>query len=506
MLAFPAMLTNFLQTAITVVDTLLIGRLGPIPIAAAGMGNILRFFLLITVLSVSVGAMSLVAQAKGNRDQGRLSFITRQGILSGLFLSILLAIIGISFAEPLLRLMDQGGDVEAVSLGAKYVQVLFLGTPFMVLNFVCNRIMQGAGDMNTPFLLTVAVFILNILLSYLFIFGFGPIPALGIVGASWGTVISRALVVVYTFWLFRSGKNVVHLLPGNWRPDIPMIKDILSIGVPAGIQGIFRHASNFIVVGLVTASSLGTLGAAVLAIGTQVEQLLIQPIVGINVAATSLVGQDLGRWQIEEAYKKGTRLALLGVGFMTICLLPTWFLQKEIIALFDPSLNPQILEGGLSYFTFTLWALPFSALGVIFSGALRGAGDTRPPMYSAMLNRSFFQLLIGWMLAFPLGWGYPGIWLGLAAGRILDSIFLVIVWNRKRWKWKALYKTPIYRGFLKHLPTKELKKYLSTIRTPQMGIRGTQEILEEHQVKYVGPKGTTIIYFEGNTFREVPRN
>ena len=495
------MLTNFLQTAITVVDTLMIGQLGAIPIAAAGLGNILRFFLLITVLSVSVGAMSLVAQAKGNRDRVRLSFVTRQGILSGLILSVILAVLGVSLAEPMLTLMNQGGESEAVHLGTQYVRVLFLGTPFLILNFVCNRIMQGAGDMITPLILTGIIFLLNILLSYLFIFGIGPFPALGIVGASWGTIISRALVVGFTLWLFHSGRNVVHLLPGNWCPDIPMMRDILSIGIPSGIQGLFRHASNFIVVGLVTASSLGTLGAAVLAIGTQVEQLLIQTIVGLNVAATSMVGQEIGRWQTQEAYRKGLQLGFLGVGFISISLIPAWIFRREIIALFDPSLNPLIVEGGLSYFALTLWALPFSSLGVIFSGAMRGAGDTRPPMYSAMLNRSLLQLLIGWVLAFPLNWGYPGIWVGLAAGRILDSIFMWVVWNQRQWKWKALYKTPIYRRFLQYLSPDELDRFLSTVRSLQMGKAGTQEILEEDRVKYVGPQGTTLIYFEGSSYR-----
>ena len=478
------MLSNLLQTSITAVDTLMIGRLGPIPIAAVGMGNTLRMFLLITVLSVSGGAMSLVAQAKGSRDKKRLSFVTRQGIISGLLLSIILGGIGILVAHPLLNLLNQGGEQVAVDIGTQYVMILFGGAPILVLNIVCDRIMQGAGDMLRPLLLTFILLSLNVAFNYLFIFGWGPIPAMGVNGAAIGTLLARGLILLYVLWLFHSGKNVIHLLPGSWMPKWSMIRDILSIGVPSGIQGIFRHASNLLLIGLATATSLGTYGAAVLAIGVQVEQLLVQPVVGINVAATSLVGQDLGRWQPEAAYVKGIITTLMGVLFLSICIGPLLFFAQDVIRVFDPSVHPLVLRGGLSYFHITLWALPISALGIILTGSLRGAGDTQPAMYSAIINRSLLQIGVGWLLAFPLGMGYRGIWVGLATGRCVDSLFLAYFWYKRKWKWVALRKTPIYRKFLSHLSPQQLESYLLEVRAPMMKIAGVQELLENNRVRY----------------------
>lgn len=500
-LSLPVMLSNMLQAAIAVIDTIMIGRLGPISIAAVGMGNTLRLFLLIMVLSVAGGAISLVAQAKGSRDPQRMSLIVRQSIVSGLILSILLGIIGFYLAGPLLDLMDRSGEVEAVNLGTQYLQVLFLGTPFLLLNIVTNKLMQGAGDMITPLLITISILILNVGFNYLFIFGWWVIPAYGVVGASIGTILSRALLLVFTLWLFHAQKNVIKILAGSWVPNWAVIKDILSIGVPSGIQGVFRHASNLIIIGIVTATPLGTYGAAVLAIGMQVEQLIAQPIVGMNVAATSLIGQDLGKWQTEQAYQKGNILLGMGIFIMLLLVIPVYFFAPQIIKIFDPSGHPAIMEGSLSYFKFTLLALTFSAVGIMLTGILRGAGDTKPAMYSAIINRNLIQLGISYLLAFPMGMGYEGAWMGIVGGRIMDAIVMSYFWIKKKWLKVALEKTEVYRIHLIKLSSKNVQRYLNEVRTPLMKIQGTIEQITPSKVIYQQNNIITTIQFIGEDFQ-----
>ncbi len=498
-LAVPVMLSNMLQASIAVIDTLMIGRLGPIPIAAVGMGNTLRLFLLIMILSVAGGAISLMAQAKGSRDSKRMSLVVRQAIVSGIMLSLILGLLGYFLAGPMLGLMDQGGEIEAVVLGTDYLHVLFLGTPFLLLNIITNKLMQGAGDTMTPLLITISVLILNVFFNYLFIFGWGFIPAYGVVGAAFGTILSRAILLVFTLWLFHSGKNVVHILAGSWRPNWSMIKDILSIGVPSGIQGIFRHASNLIIIGIVTATSLGTYGAAVLTIGMQVEQLIAQPIVGLNVAATSLIGQDLGKWQTKAAYQKGNIMMILGVILTVLLVLPTYFYAEEIISLFDPSGHPSIMEGGISYFKISLFSLIFSAVAIIHTGTLRGAGDTKPAMYSAILNRNLVQLGVAYTLAVPMKMGYEGAWIGIIAGRALDAVVMFYFWTRKKWLQVALEKTELYRIHLQYLEPINQERYLKEVRMPLMSKSGTVEKVMKDQVIYLQSEtNKTIAFNQGN--------
>ena len=198
-LALPVMLTNLLQSLVGVIDTFMIGRLGELELAAAGIANIIRMLFLIMVLSVSAGSMSLIAQAKGGRDPERMSLVARQSISAGLLLSFLLMGVGLLLAEPLLQFANRGGDATTVALGKSFLQIIFLGMPFLVLNIIFNRLMQGAGDTVTPLWLTTGINLLNILFNYLFIFGWWLIPAYGLIGAAIGTVLSRAIGVGLAF-------------------------------------------------------------------------------------------------------------------------------------------------------------------------------------------------------------------------------------------------------------------------------------------------------------------
>ncbi|MEM1118938.1 MAG: MATE family efflux transporter [Bacteroidota bacterium] len=501
LLSLPVMLSNLLQTIIPAVDIFMIGQLGPIAISAVGLGNTLRLFVLVLLFSVSGGAISLIAQAKGSRDQRRMSFVARQALVAGLLFSIFLGALGYFLASPLLNLMDQSGETTAVALGVDYLHVLFLGTPFIVLNIVANKLMQGAGDMITPLYLTIATVILNIGFNYIFIFGIGPIPAFGVIGAAIGTIIARGILLLVALYLFFSGKNVVQILEGSWRPNKELIRDIMEIGVPSGIQGVFRQGSNLIIIGIVTATSLGTYGAAVLAIGMQVEQLIAQPIVGMNVAATTIIGQDLGRWQTQQAYEKGILITIMGIISMSLLILPVYLFSEQFIALFDPSGHPKIMMGGTSYFKYTLLALAFSAIGIVVTGTLRGAGDTKPAMYSAIINRNIFQLGVGYWLAFPMGMSYEGVWLGIVAGRLLDALTMSTIWIKQHWVNVALQKTDIYRTHLKDLSPKNLKKYLAEIRTPLMEQRGTLEKVNDREVIYEKEGKRRVIQFDGDGYR-----
>ncbi|MCB0188966.1 MAG: MATE family efflux transporter, partial [Caldilineaceae bacterium] len=250
-LALPVIFTNLLQSLVDVIDVFMVGRLGPIAIAAVGLSSAIRMLVLVMLLSVAAGAMSLVAQAKGARDPARMSFVTRQAISSGVLLSVGLMGFGLLMARPLLALVNSGGEPEAVELGVQYLQILFLGTPFLVLNIVFNRLMQGAGDTVTPLILTGSLNVLNVLLNFVLMFGIGPVPAFGVAGAAMGTVLARGLGVGVVFYVIYSGRNVIKLLPGSYRPDWQMFKDIFTIGVPSGVQGLFRNGSRLMVLGLV---------------------------------------------------------------------------------------------------------------------------------------------------------------------------------------------------------------------------------------------------------------
>lgn len=491
-LAWPVILTNLLQTLVSIVDTLMVGRLGPIAIAAVGMGNAFRLLVLVALLAVSAGGMSLISQARGARDPVRMAFVVRQAIISGIIISIPLALLGYFGARPILSLVNAGGDPEATLLSTSYLQLLFLGTPFLVLNLVINRIMQGAGDTLTPLILTGSLNILNIIFNYILIFGLGPIPAFGLDGAAMGTVISRFIGVIIAVIIIRSGRNILKFRAANepisWKPDLTMTQDIFAIGLPSGIQGIIRNGARLLTIGIVTSTEIGSIGAAALAIGVQVESLGVLPVLGINVASTSLVGRQLGKWQVKAAREQGTIGIILGVCIMIVLVIPMVIFAPQIIRLFDPSADETLLSAGVAYLRINTVVLPAGAISMVANGALRGAGDTKPGMYAALVTLIGIAVPLSWLLAHPLGFGSTGVWVALATGIVANGTFFIFRWRGSKWEKVALTKAEIYRQHLKHLPQNVQETFLDQVRRPQMALDGMVEIVTQEGVTYQNGK------------------
>lgn len=433
-LAWPVFFTNLLQSLVSVVDTFMVGRLSPIAIAAVGMSNAVRFLVVVMILSVAAGAMSLMAQATGAKDPMRMSNIARQAITSGIMFAIGLTAIGIVVARPLLTLINSGGDPAAVEMGTTYLHILFGGTIFLVLNFIIGKLMQGAGDTLTPLILTIVINLLNILFNYMFMFGVGGIPAFGLSGAAIGTVISRFLGVIAGLAVIYSNRNVVKILPGTYMPDLSIIKDILNIGVPSGIQGLFRNGARLLVIGIITSTEVGTYGVAALAIGIQVESLAFMPVLGLSVASTTLVGQALGSGMPHEARQRGNMSISLGVFVMAVLVAPMIIFAPQIIRLFDPSANEMVLAAGTSYFRINTVALPIAAIAMVGNGVLRGAGDSKPGMFGTIIGRVVFTLPLAWLLGIYWGYGSSGVWIALTVGVIVDAAIVLARWRGNAWK------------------------------------------------------------------------
>ncbi|MCB9433476.1 MAG: MATE family efflux transporter [Ardenticatenaceae bacterium] len=499
-LALPVLLTNLLQSLVSVVDVYMVGRLGPIAIAAVGMGNVVRMLVLVMVLAVSAGSMSLIAQAKGARDPEQMSFVTRQAISSGFLLSLLLMAIGLPLARPLLLFANSGGEPEAVILGTAYLQILFLGMPFLILNNIFDRLMQGAGDTITPLLLTGSLNLFNILFNYIFMFGLGPIPAFGVQGAAMGTIIARATGVLLAFVVIYSGRNVVKILPGSYKPDWRMFTDIFSIGVPSGIQGLFRNGSRLLVVSIVAATEVGTYGVAALSIGLQVESLAFMPVLGLNVAATSLVGQALGSWQTETARQRGNSALLLGIGLMVVLVAPIIIFAPAILRLFDPSAHPIVQSAGTAYMRINTVALPIGAVAMVANGALRGAGDSTPGMMSTLIGRAIGGVALAYLLAVIMGYGSLGVWWALALSQVFEAVYMIYRWRGEAWLRVALRKTAVYRQHLHHLPEQIQQQFLREIRTPLMATPTALELVQEDGVVYQLPDGDKTVHFTDNNY------
>ena len=330
--------------------------------------------------------MSLIAQAKGARDPARMSLVTRQAISSGVLVALVLTLFGLLMARPLMRFANSGGDPAAVELGTSYLRILFIGTPFLTLNIICNRLMQGAGDTVTPLMLTVAINVLNIGLNALFMFGLGPVPAYGVDGAAIGTVISRGIGVVAVLAIFYSGRNVVKILAGTYRPHWPCSETFWRLGY----RRAFKASSAMDLVCSCSASSHQPKSAPMVRppwpSACRSNRWPSCPCWASTLRPPVWWGRPWAPGRVKRARQSGNVAIALGVAAMVLLITPILLFAPAIIRLFDPSAHPIVMAAGSSYMRINTIMLPWPPSP--WSPMARcGAGDSLPAMFSTLLTR-----------------------------------------------------------------------------------------------------------------------
>ncbi|HNR95849.1 MAG TPA: MATE family efflux transporter [Anaerolineae bacterium] len=441
-LALPAVGENLLTTMVFLVDTLLVGWLkDPAALAAVSLGGMFLNIANQLFTAVSVAATAMVAHAWGAREQERARRIAAHGILVGVIFAALAILAMWPSADSLLTLM--GASERATFLGSQYMRIILLtsllGFPMVVL----NGIMRGSGDTRTPMLITLAMNLWNVVVSIVLTFGLGPVPALGLVGAAWGTASARLLGGAIALYLVMSGKRFLRL---RWRdilqPDRATFAQMLRLSLPAGGESIIMRLGFVLFMRIV--SSLGEAPLAAHQIAVNVESLSYMPGFGLSVASTTLVGQSLGARRpdlAEESIRVSMRVALVVMGVLGC-----------IFALFGPALaalfgsTPEVVAlAGSAIRIGALEQLPI-AIQMVISGSLRGAGDTRTPMYATLLGVLLFRVPAVYFFAVLLRLGLNGVWLGTALDWAARAGVLYWLFRRGTWKRTSLWNKPGGQG------------------------------------------------------------
>ena len=486
-LSLPVIGANLLTTLVNVVDVFFAGRLGPTEVAAVGLATSVRLLILVVVMAVSAGAMSLAAQARGSRDPDLLQVIARQTLLIAVVLGLGLSLAGVVLSGPIIGFLDASGDARAAAIAVPYLVILFSGTVFTAVQIAGASLMQGAGDTVRPLALSALATASNVLFTWLLVFGIGPFPEMGVPGAAVGTVAARALTMVATLWLLARGIGAVSVGRGPWRPDAAVWRDVLAIGWPSGLQSLAYTSAGLLVMRIVTSTPSGSLGAAALAIGLQIESLAFMPGLAFAVAATSLVGRAIGGWQIEDARRAARAATVVGVAVMGLVGLVLFIAAEPLVRFFDPSAHPTVLRDGVSYLRINALAQPVLAVFFVLSGALRGAGDTRPPLIATFVGRWLGVLPLAWWWAIGLGWGVDGVWWAFVAGLVVQAAIVAVRWWRDRWLGVALRRSRIYRLHLVQLDDAARERFLSDVRAVRMADAEVVERVSDEAIEYRWP-------------------
>ncbi|WP_456365179.1 MATE family efflux transporter [Thermococcus sp.] len=407
-LAWPAITGNISQTLLNLVDTLMVGHVSSLAIAAVGLGGQVSWFMFPIMMTVSVGTLALVARFIGARDVESANVVLEQSIYLAFLLGIPVFLFGWFLGDDVLRVMGAKG--ELLRLSYAYLRVVFLFYPIRFVGFAMLSALRGAGDTKTPMKLGIGMNVVNAVFDYLLIYGQLGFPRLGPVGAAWASGIGIAFSLAAGTYLLLSGGLVLSFKP-KWRFEWDIVRRIVRIGVPTLIErGLFSFY-NFLYMSIVT--RFGAVALSAHQIGLRIESIAYMPAFGFNVATSALVGQNLGAENPERAERTvwvGLKMVTAFMGVMAFVLIAfPRYLVIPFLSEGDPHYTQVLRLASVYLIIVGISEVPLGWVFVL-SGALRGAGDTKSPMYVTAVSKLLFRIIPSYLLGF--GFGIPGLSLG----------------------------------------------------------------------------------------------
>ncbi len=427
-LAVPMILEMGVLNVWQVLDTLWIGRLGTAALAAITISASIRWVINSVANGLGSGGLAVVARRVGGREEEAAAHAAWQTILLGTVISLLLGILGLVLARPALLLM--GADATVLPLGLAYMRITMCGMFTLVLTFVINSILRGAGEARWAMIVLFVATAVTILTEWILVFGMGPVPALGIAGSAWGGVLGFGAAVVLQLAVLLSGRARIHLTLGSLRLDLPLMWRILRISLPSMVQMFLRTSSSLVILGLV--GVYGTAATAGYGVANRMLMLVIIPAFGLSNSAGTLVGQNLGAHKPGRAEQNAWWVSLYTAIYAAVAGLLLWIAAGPIIGVFDPT--PQVVDYGATCLRIMAPSIFLYAVGTVLGRAFVGAGDPVPPMVVNLLSLWLIAVPFAFGLSRWLGMGLDGILWGLAIAYVANGLLLIFWFRRGRWK------------------------------------------------------------------------
>ncbi len=425
-LAGPIVLSQLGMVGMNTVDTLMVGPLGPGALAAVGLASALHMASIMVSAGVVVGMAPLVSQAFGAGDRA----LCRSVLVQGLWLSLLLSLPVIWFnleGEALSLLLGQSPELSRVA--GEYMAALAPGIPALLAFMALRQFLEGMNRVRPPMVATFLGLGLNALANAAFIYGAGPIPAMGVVGSGYATSLVR-WSMAGGIALYLTLQPGLHPLRGAGRlPRLDLLRAIVKVGVPIGGQlglevGLFSFAA-------VMMGWIGPVELAAHQVTINVAATTFMVALGVSLAGTIRVGQEIGAGRTHGARMAAGATYVWATGFMALCALGFLAAPSLLISLY--SRDPGVVGLGSSLLLVAAAFQLFDGGQVAGLCVLRGAADTAVPMLIAALSYWGVGLAVGYWAGFRAGWGPVGVWVGLSAG--LAAAALLLAWRVRAVLW-----------------------------------------------------------------------
>ncbi|MFN4080315.1 MAG: MATE family efflux transporter [Saprospiraceae bacterium] len=430
LLSIPMVLEMAMESLFAVVDAWFVAKISIEAVATVGLTESILTLIYAIGIGLSAAATAMVSRRVGEGRRRAAGVAGAQVLLVGLVISTLLAIPGYLMAPDILSVMTRDKDVQAA--GLPFVRLMLSANLPVLLLWMLNGIFRGAGDANTAMRALWLANGVNLVLDPLLIFGMGPIPAMGLLGAGIATTIGRSAGVAYQLWhLFGVGRSV-RLYWRYLRPRADLMLTLLRVGAGSTGQYLIASASWIFLIYLL--GQIGKEATAGYTIAIRIVVFSILPAWGIANAASTLTGQNLGAGQPERAATSAWLAGHFCGAFMLLIGIIYLFAAPGLIGIFTDDASVKA-SGALSLRIMSAGYL-FYGYGMVITQSINGAGDTLTP---TLLNFVFFWLIetpLAWLLAFHLGWGEAGVYWSIPIAE--SGMAAAAMWYFRTGRWKKV--------------------------------------------------------------------
>jgi putative MATE family efflux protein len=429
LLSVPMIIEMGMESIFAVVDIYFVSKLNDShAVAAVGYTESVLSILYSLAMGLSIGATAIIARRVGEKNVSGASMAAVQAIYLALAIAFVISMVGIFYYKEILALL--GASHEVIATSSSYALWMFGGNYTVTLLFLINAVFRGAGNASIAMRALLIANILNMILDPIFIFGFGPIPAMGVEGAAIATNLGRGCGIVFQLFFLFNGKSLIKITLKNLYLEWDVIINVIRISGGSILQFIIGSASWIFLMTLM--SHFGDNAVAGYTTAIRIFIFTLLPSWGLANAAATLVGQNLGAGQPERAEKSVWKTANYNAFVMLIVMILFLIASPFIIGLF--SKQEEVVFYGVQALRYVSLGYIFYGYGMVVTQALNGAGDTYTPTILNIFGFWVFQIPFAYIVALQFEWGPRGVFLAISLAESLMAIAAMIIFKRGKWK------------------------------------------------------------------------
>jgi putative MATE family efflux protein len=444
-LAIPILTEQVFVMSMGMINTMLAGHIGKEAVSAIGMVDSINVIFISFFSALAVGGTVVVAQYVGQGNRRQANAATKQALYTSFLISLLITILIWILREPLINLLFGTAEPSVIKNSYTYLAVTLLTYPLISIDLVAKGVLRGAGDTKTPMIITLFMNIVNVILSYILIYGIYIenvhfhiyVPGMGILGAALGIATARTLGALLVMFVLLRGSGVIKLKKLlSFKFDKELLKPFFGVGIPASVESVLFNAGKLLTQIFIV--GMGTVSIASNAVSSSIASMLNIPGSALSIAATAIVGQHMGRGKTDEAESSLRYL----IAFSTVCIVALGLISIPTSGMLTSlyTVDLDIIKLSSNIIKVNAFFIPFWSLSFVLPAGLKGAGDGKYTMITAIIGMWLFRITLGYVLGIPLKLGLIGVWLGMYTDWIVRGTLYYLRLRSGKWKEHVVIK------------------------------------------------------------------